>query len=118
MVEYRILLSLGLSAACGIVLNNLFPIDTTNPLLRLMALERPPIYDGLLWSYDIFLYSTPFLIFSMIFSLLYVHLYRTESEQAAGALPLYPDPRTRTSLSLVLGEVHRQLVPKPSPAPH
>ena len=32
-------------------------------------------------------------------------------------LPPYPDPRTRTSLSLVLGEVHRQLVPKPSPFP-
>jgi hypothetical protein len=118
MVEYRILLSLGLSAACGIVLNNLFPIDTTNPLLRLMALERPPVFHGLLWSYGFFLYSTPFLVFSMIFSLLYVHLYRKESEQAAGALPPYPDPRTRTSLSLVLGEVHRQLLPLPSPAPH
>jgi hypothetical protein len=69
------------------------------------------------WSYIIFLYSTPFLVFSMIFSLLYVHLYRTESELAAGALPPYPDPHTRTELSLVLGEVHHQLVPKPSPAP-
>ncbi|MHB2008588.1 MAG: type IV secretory system conjugative DNA transfer family protein [Acidobacteriaceae bacterium] len=117
LVEYRILLSLGLSAACGIVLNSLFPINTANPLLRLIAYQRPPISHGLLWSYDFFLYSTPFLVFSMIFSLLYVHLYRTESEQAAGALPLYPDPRTRTSLFLVLGEVHRQLVPKPSPAP-
>ena len=117
LVEYRTLLSLGLSAACGIVLSSLYPINQTNPLLRLIAYQRPPIFHGLLWSYDFFLYSTPFLVFSMIFSLLYVHLYRTESEQAAGALPLYPDPRTRTSLSLVLGEVHRQLVPKPSPAP-
>jgi len=117
MVEYRILLSLGLSAACGIVLNSLFPMDTANPLLRLIAYQRPPVFHSLLWSYDFFLFSTPFLVFSMIFSLLYVHLYRTESEQAAGALPLYPDPRTRTSLSLVLGEVHRQLQPLPSPAP-
>jgi hypothetical protein len=118
LVEYRILLSLGLSAACGIVLNSLFPMNQTNPLLRLIALERPSIFHGLLWSYDFFLYSTPFLVFSMIFSLLYVHLYRRELEQAAGALPPYPDPRTRTSLSLVLGEVHRQLVPQPSPAPY
>ena len=118
LVEYRILLSLGLSAACGIVLNNLFPIDTTNPLLRLMALERPPVFQCMLWSYDLFLYSTPFLAFSMIFSLLYVHLYGGTLEQSAGALTPYPDPRTRTSLSLVLGEVHRQLLPLPSPAPH
>jgi hypothetical protein len=117
VVEYRFLLSLGLSAACGIVLNSIFPIDTANRLLRLIALERPPVFHAIVWSYDLFLYSTPFLACSMIFSLLYVHLYRSESELAAGALPPYPDPHTRTELSLVLGEVHRQLVPKPSPSP-
>ena len=117
LVEYRIVLALGLSIACGIVLNSMFPMNTANPLLRLIALERPPIFHALVSSYQLFLYSTPFLVFSMIFSLLYVHLYRTELELAAGALPPYPDPHTRTELSLVLGEVHRQLVPKPSAAP-
>jgi hypothetical protein len=117
LVEYRILLSLGLSAACGIVLNSVFPIDTTNPLLRLIALARPPVLHALVWSYDLFLYSTPFLACSMIFSLLYVHLYRAESQLTAGVLPPYPNPHSRKELSLVLGEVHRQLVPKPSSAP-
>ena len=117
LVEYRIVLSLGLSAACAIVLNTLFPMNTANPLLRLIALERPPIFRAITSSYVLFLYTTPFLVFSMIFSLLYVHLYRSESELAAGSLPPYPDPRTRTSLSLVLGEVHRQLVPMPSSSP-
>jgi len=117
LIEYRIVLSLGLSAACGIVLNTLFPIDESNALLRLIAYQRPPVFYGLLWSYDLFLYSTPFLVFSMIFSLLYVHLYRSEQELAAGFLPPYLDPHTRTELTLVLGEVHRQLVPKPSAAP-
>jgi hypothetical protein len=32
-------------------------------------------------------------------------------------LPLYPDPHARAELCLALGEVHRQFVPKPSPAP-
>ncbi|HEV2417013.1 MAG TPA: TraM recognition domain-containing protein [Terriglobia bacterium] len=117
LVEYRILLSLGLSAACGIVLNSMFPINTVNPLLRLIALERPLVFHAVVWSYDLFLFSTPFLAWSMIFSLLYVHLYRSERELAAGALPPYPAPHTRPELSLVLGEVHRQLVPKPSAAP-
>ena len=117
LVEYRFLLSLGLSAASGVFLNTLFPIDTENRLLTLIALERPPIFHGLVWSYDFFLYSTPFLMFSMFFSLLYVHLYRTEFELAAGSLPSYPNPRTRTDLSLVVGEVHRQLVPLPSSTP-
>jgi TraM recognition site of TraD and TraG len=117
LIEYRILLSLGMSAACGIVLNSLYPFNIADPLLRLVAWEQPPIFRGLVWSYDLFLYSTPFLILSMLFSLAYVHIYRRESELAAGPLPPCPDPRTRQDLSLVLGEVHRQLVPKPSPAP-
>ena len=117
LVEYRFLLSLGVSTACGIVLNSMFPIDTANRLLRLIALERPAVFHSIVWSYDLFLYSTPFLACSMIFSLMYVHLYTTEPGLAAGTLPPYPDPRSRTELSLVLGEVHRQLVPKPGPAP-
>ena len=32
-------------------------------------------------------------------------------------MPPYPDPCTRRDLTLVVGEVHRQLVPQPSPCP-
>ncbi len=63
------------------------------------------IYLGLICSYDLFLYSTPFLIFSMLFSLVYVHIYRKELEQGVGSLPPCPDPLTRDELQLVLGEV-------------
>ena len=117
LVEYRIVLALGMSAACGIVLNSLFTINTSNPLLRMIEIERPPVFNMLIWSYQLFLYTAPFLVFSMMFSLLYVHLYRTDADRAAGALPPYPDPRTRTELSLVFGEVHRQLVTRPSVTP-
>jgi hypothetical protein len=117
LVEYRFILSLGLCIACGILLNSLCPINQQDPLLRLVALERARIYRGLVLSYDIFLYTTPFLILSMAFSLTYVHVYRKDLEQNMGALPEMEDPRTREQLSLVLGEVHRQLVPCPAPVP-
>ncbi|GGG99518.1 hypothetical protein GCM10011586_13830 [Silvibacterium dinghuense] len=117
MVENRFLLSLGLSVACGIVFTSSFPLNTASQFLRLIELERPPVFRAIVWSYGLFLYSTPFLACSMIFSLLYVHLYRSDRDMAAGALPPYPDPRTRADLSLVIGEVHRQLVPAPSPGP-
>lgn len=117
LVENRFLLSLGISAASGIVLHSTFPLNTANPFLCLIALERPPVFHAIAWSYDLFLYSSPFLACSMLFSLLYVHLYRSEQELVAGSLPPYPNPRTRKDLSLILGEVHRQLVPAPSPAP-
>ncbi|MGA9667940.1 MAG: TraM recognition domain-containing protein [Terracidiphilus sp.] len=117
LVEYRTVLALGISVASGIVLNSMFPINTANPFLRLIELERPLVFRAVVWSYDLFLYSTPFIACSMMFSLLYVHLYRSEQELVAGSLPPYPNPRTRTDLTLIVGEVHRQLVPEPSPTP-
>src|SRR5580658_6567783 len=117
LVDNRIVLALGMSVACGIVLNSMFPLNTANPFLRLIELERPPIFHAVAWSYNLFLYSTPFIACSMIFSLLYVHLYRSEQELAAGSLPPYSNPRTRTDLNLIVGEIHRQLVPAPSPSP-
>jgi hypothetical protein len=117
LIEYRVLLSLGLSAACGIVLQSLYPIQNADPLLRLLALERPAIFHGLVWSYNLFLYSTPFLAFSILFSLAYVHFYAPKLNQVSGPLPPYPDPSLREDLELIVGELHRQLQPKPSPTP-
>lgn len=46
LVENRLLLSLGISAASGIVLHGMFPLNTANPFLRLIELERPPIFHA------------------------------------------------------------------------
>jgi len=106
-----------MSAACGIVLETLYPLQYADPLLRLLALERPAIFHGVAWSYSLFLYSTPFMVLSILFSLAYVHFYAPERNPAAGPLPPYSDPLQRESLELVLGELHHQLNTKPSPAP-
>lgn len=118
LIEHRLLISLGLSAACGLILQTVYPIHESDPLLRLIALQRPAIYWGLECSYALFLYSTPFLVTSILFSLAYVHFYAPEIERAAGGLPEYPDPRSRRNLFVVAGEAHRQLQPEPSPRPH
>ena len=117
LVEYRVILSFGLSAASGIVLQSLYPVHAADPLLHLLALERPALFHGLLWSYSLFLYSTPFLIFSILFSLAYIHFYEPRPDEVAGQLPPYPNPLLREDLFLVIGELHRQLKPEPSPAP-
>lgn len=117
LIRYRLLLSLGLSAASGIVLHTLYPINEPDPILRFIAFERPSIYLGLVWSYTLFLYSTPFLASSILFSLAYVHFYSPEPAAAVGSLPDYPDPRTRKNLFLVLGEVHHPTKPQPARNP-
>ena len=117
LVEYRTLLALGLSIATGVVLHTLFPIDLSDPLLRLIAFKRPTLFHGLVWSYTFFLYSTPFLFFSVFFSLVYVHLYVPVQKNSSGPLPPYPDPVARKDLFLVVGEVHHPTKPIPSPTP-
>jgi hypothetical protein len=118
LVENRFLLSLGLAVASGIALRTLFPWPAADPLLRFVAVERPTLYRAAADSYDLFLFTTPFLACSMLFSLLYVHGYHGNTEPVAGALPPYPDPLHRRELSLVLGEVHHALKPLPSRNPH
>jgi len=117
-IENRLPISLGLSAACGIVLRTLYPVPTLDPMLQMIAIVRPGVFHGFVWSYTLFLFSTPFLVLSILFSLAYVHFYMPEINRTAGVLPWYPDPLTRRELYLVVGEVHQPLKPVPSPAPH
>lgn len=117
LIEHRLIVSCGLSVASGIALQNTYPIKFASPLLRLIALERPQVFQFLVWSYTAFLYSTPFLVISVLLSFVYVHLYSPALSRATGRLPEYPDPRSRRNLFLVIGEVHHQLKPGPSPNP-
>jgi TraM recognition site of TraD and TraG len=114
IIEYRVLMSLGISVACGVVLQSLYPIDETNPLLLLIALERPGVFHALLRSYHLFLYTTPFIFLSIVSSLAYVHFYAPDIDKTEGPLPPYPDPLTRQDLFLITGELHLQLAPQPS----
>jgi TraM recognition site of TraD and TraG len=118
VIENRWPISLGVSAACSIALGNLFPIRTSDPLLQLIALGKPAIFHGIVWSYTFFLFSTPLLLASILLSFAYVHFYVPATDRMAGLLAPYPDPRNRLSLYLVVGEVHHPLRPEPSPSPH
>ena len=60
LVEYRLLLSIGLSLACGIVLHTLYPARIDDPLLHLIAYEQPKTFRVMVQGYDLFLYTTPF----------------------------------------------------------
>ncbi len=114
LIENRLPLSLGISAACGIVLHSLYPTNDMQPVLRLIALEKPGIYQTLSSSYNLFLYTTPFIAVSILLSLAYVHFYAPDAETTVGSLPIYPDPPSRQDLFLVAGEVHHQLRPEPA----
>ena len=117
ILAYRLALSIGMAAAASIMLHAIWPWPDANPLLRFFSMERPGIYLGVAHAYDVFLFMTPFLVCSVFFSLVYVHVYRRETETPLGSLPVYEDPAARRELAFVVGEVHRHLRPEPSPTP-
>jgi hypothetical protein len=65
------------------------------------------------YSYTLFLYSTPYIAYSILLSDIYIFALKAGRKIRAGKLPLYPAPRKRADLSLVAGEVHhpRQQMP-------
>jgi hypothetical protein len=117
LVRHRFLLSAGLSAAAGIILKSIVLIPVADPLFRYAALQRPSIYVAFVWSFAIFLFTTPFLMLSMCFSLVYIHFYEEETAETLGALPEYPEPQYRQDLFLILGELHHQLEATPAAHP-
>ncbi len=117
LVRHRFLLSAGLSAAAGIILKSIVLIPVADPLFRYAALQRPSIYDAFVWSFATFLFTTPFLMLSMCFSLVYIHFYEEETAETLGTLPEYPEPKYRQDLFLILGELHHQLEATPAAYP-
>jgi hypothetical protein len=106
-----------LSAATGMALYFRAPFPEDNIFLRVMAIRSLSAFLFLKYSYTLFLYTTPYLVYSILLSGVYIFALKTGRRIRAGKLPLYSDPRKRTELSLVVGEVHhpRKQVPSETP---
>src|SRR6202035_5061368 len=106
-----------LAAATGMVLYFKLPFPAENLFLRLVALRAPLVHDGLFYSYNLFLFTTPYIAYSILLSGLYVFGLTVHKRIRAGKLPPYPDPSTRADLFLVVGEVHNKRRPIASETP-
>ena len=106
-----------LSAATGMALYFRAPFPEDNIFLRVMAIRSLSAFLFLKYSYTLFLYTTPYLVYSILLSGVYIFALKAGRRIRAGKLPLYSDPRKRTELSLVVGEVHhpRKQVPSETP---
>src|SRR5580765_4810 len=92
-----------------------FPDD--NSLLRMILLQKPYLFHAIKFSFTLMLFTTPFLIVSVIFSLVYIFWVSHEGEIGTQALPKYHDPRARDELYLVVGELHHPKRPGPAERP-
>jgi hypothetical protein len=106
-----------LACATGLILHFRWPFPSYDPVLRLIALREPAIYDGIRYIYSLFLFTTPYILFSLVLSGLYVFALRPQEKPRSLALARYSDPSQRETLFLTLGEVHdpRKAVPNDRP---
>jgi hypothetical protein len=106
-----------LAAATGMTLYFRVPFPEHNTFLLIMALRSPSSFEVLKYSYTLFLFSTPYIGYSVVLSGLYIFALKAKQHIRAGKLPIFPDPRKRDELFLVVGEVHnpRKQVPAECP---
>lgn len=107
-----------LASATGMTLYFLLPFPAGNLFLRLIAVRAPLVYSGAKYSYIVMLFTTPYIIFSILLSGLYIFTLKIRKQVSPARLPAYPDARHRDELFLVVGEVHDQRKPVPAENPH
>src|SRR5580704_9003832 len=107
-----------LASATGMTLYFLFPFPEENLFLRLIAVKAPLVYSGAKYSYTVMLFTTPYIILSILLSGLYIFTLKIRKRVSPARLPAYPDARHRDNLFLVVGEVHDPRKPVPAENPH
>ena len=116
-LQARNFLACILASATGIALYFRVPFPDANLFLQVMALRSSLAFLFFKYSYTLFLYTTPYIAYSILFSGVYIFALKATRKIRAGKLPLYPDPAKRTELSLVVGELHHPRTQMPSETP-
>jgi hypothetical protein len=121
MSEYMLaskgLIAYVLACGTGMIFYFKWPFPSLDPVLRLIALREPLIYLTIRYAYNLFLFTTPYIVFSGVLSGLYVIARRPKRAVKPKPLPPFPDPTLRETLSLTLGEVHHPRKPEPHHQP-
>jgi hypothetical protein len=117
-LESRAFLAAILAMATGAFLfyTRAFPDDQI--FLHVIAVRAPEAFLSFKYLYYTFLFSTPYLVYSAALSGLYIFTLKARRRVEPQHLPLYPDPRTRNDLFLVVGEVHNPRKPVPAKQPY
>ena len=117
ILEARVLLAMAVSAVVGTWGLLRFPVSTDNVFLALIQLRKPVVFDMLAYGYATFWFTTPFLVTSLVTSVLAIIVYRYPPSARRRALPPYPPPESRPAPTLVLGETHFATTPGRAPTP-
>lgn len=118
ILQEKNFIACGLAAITGIVLYFRYPFPEENFFLELIFLWARPVFQGLKFSYTLFLYTTPYIVYSILLSGIYIFTLKTPPRPKAGKPPAYPTTSNRNNLFLVLAEVHNARTQELSEIPH
>jgi hypothetical protein len=118
ILQARNFLACILAAATGTALYFRAPFPDANLFLHIMAIRSSSAFLSFKYSYTLFLYTTPYIAYSVLLSGVYIFALKATRTIRAGKLPIYTDPAQRTELSLVVGEVHHARTQMPSETSH
>ena len=107
-----------LAAATGMTLYLKAPFPANNFFLELIFLWSPRVFLGFEYCYYLFLYTTPYIVYSVLLSGVYIFALKFKRQIRPGTLPPYPAFQDRAAPSLVVGEVHNPRKLGPAEAPH
>ena len=113
----RTAISVAIAMGIGCTLRWRLGWPATDPVLVLIAVHQPTLYRALYVAYTTLLFTTPYLVVSVVGSLAYIFLGHLHRTAPAGALPPYPAPGTRSELFVILGEQHHPTRPVPVATP-
>jgi hypothetical protein len=117
LIEYRFAISLALGAGIGTLALRLWPFPADNRWLDAIHRVRPAVFETLAYIYAALWFTTPTFTITVTLSLAFIFASRRHRTGGRTLLPLYPDPRSRDELFLVLGEQHHCLTADRASAP-
>ena len=118
LVENRSVTSAALGLGAGVMSVHRLPFPDENALLQLVLFQKPYLFYGIKYAYLGMLFSTPYILFSVLLSLTYIFVVRQRPRRALAKLPPYPEPAERNRLFVVVGEVHHPKRPEPAERPY
>ena len=117
VVENRNLVSFAVSTALGLYLFRGWPFPVENHMLQLVLLQKSYLYYGIKYGFVAMLFSTPYIVFSILFSSAYIFMVRRKEQVVGTPLAPYIPPLMRSELYLVVGELHHPKRPQPAATP-
>ena len=106
ILNARLLIALAVAAGVGAYGLQAYPVQGDEVFLAIIDARRPDVFRAIAYGYATLWFSTPFCLASLVTSLFAIVAYRRTPSATFRALPPYPEPETRPTPSLVIGEAH------------